>query len=45
MIQLALVSGTAFDDWADQEWRVIATALDILDKKNRTDDQGRLMSG
>jgi hypothetical protein len=39
-----LVSGIPPDVWADQDWRTIATATELLTEK-KPDDEGRQMSG
>jgi hypothetical protein len=39
-----LASGVSPDVWADQDWRTICTAVELLDKKKDKDD-GRVMSG
>jgi hypothetical protein len=45
IVSLALATGIGPDVWARQDYRMVVTALDILDKRKNTDDQGRQMSG
>jgi hypothetical protein len=42
-IALAVATGIAPDVWADQDWRTIVTASELLSKKTDKDD--RQMSG
>jgi hypothetical protein len=40
-----LATGIGPDVWAAQDYRTVVTALDILDKRKNTDEQGRQMAG
>lgn len=44
-IALAVATGISPDVWADQGWRAIVTATELLSKKTADDEDGRQMSG
>jgi hypothetical protein len=45
-IELAVATGISPDIWADQGWRGIKTAIEVLNKQNEKEDpEGRQMSG
>jgi hypothetical protein len=44
-IALAVATGIAPDVWADQDWRTIVTAAELLSKKKSDKDDDRQMSG
>jgi hypothetical protein len=45
IISIACATGSSPDDWIGQDWRTIATAVDLLKDTSKDDPEGRQMSG